>query len=168
MTGQVSLKVSGPWRMLVRQDNQSVRVVNSNEDFAIILNEGAQTTNLQISMLSTDMPYAPPGAAVDETKAFAPDPHEPDKTLKQREMAFDPTLREKEMREHEARNRLPPGVVGSPALGKPSAKDWLDMTDEEIEAEQKKRDEEEAEKARLADVAEKEKASKTSTTTKKK
>lgn len=114
MTGQVSFKVSGPWRMLVRQDNQPARVINANEDYSVILNEGAQTANITISMMSTDMPYQLQAGPADETKAFAPDPHEPEKTAEQREMAFDPLEREREMRERDAQNRPVPGD-GSPA-----------------------------------------------------
>lgn len=180
MTGQVNFKVSGPWRMLIRQDNQDARVVNSNEDFSVILNEGAQTANFSVSMMSTDMPYQPPVGigAIDETKAFAPDPHEPEKTAEQMNIPLDPTLREKEMREAEARNRLAPGVSGGSVLGSVVQKPYLDMTDEEIEIERKKREDEENEKSRIAGeeeaakkeaerVAKEDKAS-TSTTSKKK
>lgn len=178
MTGQVNFKVSGPWRMLIRQDNQDARVVNSNEDFSVILNEGAQTANFSVSMMSTDMPYQPPvGIAADETKAFAPDPHEPEKTAEQMNIPLDPTLREKEMREAEARNRRVPGST-APGVGTVVQKPYLDMTDEEIEIERKKREEEENEKSRIAGeeeaakkeaerVAKEDKAS-TSTTSKKK
>lgn len=113
MTGQISFKVSGPWRMLVRQDNQDVRVINSNEDWSALLNNGAQTANFSVSMMSTDMPYTAQAGPADETKAFAPDPHEPDKTAEQREVAMDPEEKFREKRMADAMNRRAPGD-GSP------------------------------------------------------
>jgi hypothetical protein len=91
MTTQISIKVSGPSRTIVRQDNQSAVVVNSNEEKVIILDGDSGSTMFALYMASTDMPYMAPGAMLDETKALAADPHEPDKSLEDRNRTFDPT-----------------------------------------------------------------------------
>lgn len=161
MTTQISIKVSGPSRAVVRRDNQSAFVVNSNEEQVIILDGDVGSAMLAIYTASTDMPYVTPGAMLDETKAFAPDPHEPDKTLEDRNRTFDPLepagridqppdgRRADQARQIEGAGGTIPGEFGGMTAAD-AQKNWLDLTDEEIEIEQKKKEQAEADASKAA------------------
>lgn len=192
MTGQISVKVTGPWRMLLRRDNQDVRVINANEDYTLILNNGAETANLSVVMQSTEMPVSAPQGLVDETKAFSPDPHEPDKTAEQRDVPLDPLVVPSRINQG-VRNQEPEFTGDTGALGQPANIDGLpagttlteaqadderkrleneersrDAGAKEQERLEKERAEKEAEATRQANLAAQEEAAgKTSTKSKK-
>lgn len=108
MVTQVNIKTTGPWRSIVRQDNQDARVVNADEEFSIILNESPATTVISITEFSTVNPIVQPVGEV-QKEPYAPDPHEPDKSAEDRNIAHDPLERQRELMERNQQNRPFPG-----------------------------------------------------------